>query len=378
MEYSEGRQSLTQFNDDENKVLVKDDSFKRIGLALRKARRQEELSIKDVSQHLRISVDYLQKLEAGLFDDLPAPVYVSGFLRSYGQFLRLEPGSLPRRYEALILNKNKKPSHKMPLGTRPPQRSAPVIASMLVILSGVTYASWFWFKGTTEVASSATTIANEIPKTNQKNEITIENASINGVRLGLGDKTITSDAANQGLTDTVNEKWILPETAALSQSGSEITSDVKDEVKKGLLNAGNLKTILQNRSLEKVETNKSEPLSEFTENQILAKPLDDNSPLQNSNTAVANLRDPAQEITIHAVAASWVEIVRDNGEEVMAKLMQAGDVYVVDGNLNLYLSTGNAGGLMVIIGSSDPLPIGGVGEIVRDLPLSKGKLRKIL
>ena len=136
--------------------------------------------------------------------------------------------------------------------------------------------------------------------------------------------------------------------------------------------------ILQNRALEKVGTNKSEPLSEFTENQILAKPFDDNSPLQSSNTAVANLRDPSQEITIRAVAASWVEIVRDNGEEVMAKLMQAGDVYVVDGNLNLYLSTGNAGGLMVIIGSSDPLPIGGVGEIVRDLPLSKGKLRKVL
>ena len=55
---------MTQLNNDENKVLVKDDSFKRIGLTLKKARRQEELSIKDVSQRLRISMDYLQKLEA--------------------------------------------------------------------------------------------------------------------------------------------------------------------------------------------------------------------------------------------------------------------------------------------------------------------------
>ena len=106
--------------------------------------------------------------------------------------------------------------------------------------------------------------------------------------------------------------------------------------------------------------------------------LDDNSSLQNGSTAVANLRDPGQEITIRAVAASWVEIVRDNGEEVMAKLMQAGDVYVVDGNMNLYLSTGNAGGLTVVIGVSDPLPVGGIGEIVRDLPLSTAKLHKLL
>jgi hypothetical protein len=100
--------------------------------------------------------------------------------------------------------------------------------------------------------------------------------------------------------------------------------------------------------------------------------------LLNSNRAIAELRDPAKEITIRAVAASWVEIVRDNGEEVMAKLMQAGDSYVVEGNTRLFLSTGNAGGLTVVIGTDDPLPMGDIGEIVRDLPLVTEKLRKTL
>ena len=31
-----------------------------------------------------------------------------------------------------------------------------------------------------------------------------------------------------------------------------------------------------------------------------------------------------------------LRIVRDNGEEVMAKLMQAGDSYVVEGNTRLF------------------------------------------
>jgi cytoskeleton protein RodZ len=96
------------------------------------------------------------------------------------------------------------------------------------------------------------------------------------------------------------------------------------------------------------------------------------------NSATANLRVPAQEITIRAVAASWVEIVRDNGEEVMAKLMQVGDSYVVEGNTRLYLSTGNAGGLEIVIGSDDPRPIGETGQIVRDLPLVTDKLRQTL
>ena len=119
-------------------------------------------------------------------------------------------------------------------------------------------------------------------------------------------------------------------------------------------------------------------LDELTKTQILPPSNATPEDLRTSNTAIAHLRDPEKEITIQAVAASWVEIVRDNGEEVMAKLMQAGDSYVVDGNTRLYLSTGNAGGLMVVIGVGDPVLMGDIGEIVRDLPLVIDKLRKIL
>ena len=69
--------------------------------------------------------------------------------------------------------------------------------------------------------------------------------------------------------------------------------------------------------------------------------------------------------------------MRDNGEEVMAKLMQAGDSYVVEGNTRLYLSTGNAGGLQVVVGGDDPRSIGEIGQIVRDLPLVTDKLRQV-
>ena len=70
--------------------------------------------------------------------------------------------------------------------------------------------------------------------------------------------------------------------------------------------------------------------------------------------------------------------MRDNGEEVMAKLMRVGDSYVVEGNTRLYLSTGNAGGLEIVIGNDDPRLIGETGQIVRDLPLVTNKLRQML
>ena len=131
-------------------------------------------------------------------------------------------------------------------------------------------------------------------------------------------------------------------------------------------------------SLPKAETSNQILSDELVKTQILTARNTATVDLLDSNTAIAKLRDPAKEITIRAVAASWVEIVRDNGEEVLAKLMQAGDSYVVEGNARLFLTTGNAGGLMVVIGTDDPLSMGDIGEIVRDLPLVTDELRKSL
>ena len=82
---------------------VADDSFEQIGSTLQQARRAQGLKISDVSQQLRISVDYLSKLELGAFDQLPAPAYVTGFLRSYGQFVEVDPTALVARYNDCLL-----------------------------------------------------------------------------------------------------------------------------------------------------------------------------------------------------------------------------------------------------------------------------------
>ena len=95
-----------------------------------------------------------------------------------------------------------------------------------------------------------------------------------------------------------------------------------------------------------------------------------------SAAAVAKSRDPDQEVTIRATASSWVEIVRGDGTTVLKKLMKAGEIYVVDDGSALYLSTGNAGGIELVMAGNDIIKIGTIGEIVRDLPLSKIRMRE--
>ena len=108
----------------------------------------------------------------------------------------------------------------------------------------------------------------------------------------------------------------------------------------------------------------------------VVSPDPDRQQAPGSAAAVATSRDPSLELTIRATASSWVEIVRGDGTAVLKKLMRAGESYVVDDGSALYLSTGNAGGIEIVTAGNEITTIGKMGEIVRDLPLAKNRLRE--
>ena len=71
-----------------------------IGITLRSARVQKGLTIDQVAQDTRISSRFLEALENEAFEELPAPVYVRGFLRSYANYLHIDAQPLLDRLNA--------------------------------------------------------------------------------------------------------------------------------------------------------------------------------------------------------------------------------------------------------------------------------------
>jgi len=64
------------------------DALRReLGLRLRSAREQRNLSMQDVAARLHIRQDYLEALENADWERLPEEVYALGFLRQYARFL---------------------------------------------------------------------------------------------------------------------------------------------------------------------------------------------------------------------------------------------------------------------------------------------------
>jgi len=65
-----------------------------IGETLRSSRERRGITVEQVAQDTRISLRFIEALEDEQFDELPAPVYVRGFLRSYANYLKLDPQPL--------------------------------------------------------------------------------------------------------------------------------------------------------------------------------------------------------------------------------------------------------------------------------------------
>ena len=69
-----------------------------VGRILLQARTSRGLSLDDVERDTRIAKRFLEALERDDFNALPAPVYCRAFLRTYSQYLGLDPKEVMRFY----------------------------------------------------------------------------------------------------------------------------------------------------------------------------------------------------------------------------------------------------------------------------------------
>ena len=385
---------------------IMNDSFKKIGKELQAARIELGLRTADVARELRISADYLRLLESGDFDQLPAPTYVSGFLRSYGKFMGLDGADLAGRFYAINGDASSTIDYKLPVTAGPPQRSAPAVASLFVVLALIGYGGWYWFGGPTTPDATAESelavveIDNKQPGLMEKNAIgqRLETKSQTTSVTVLGDQVtpvviaknneagkqsplnptgidVSSGAGDNPINDARNAaRANISGSAALGSNEPVITGDAAETVTRKITTAASSPSLVTDSDAATELANKVARLENTDDAAVTPSPIQQLVP--GSAAALATSRDPDHEITIRATASSWVEIVRGDGTAVLKKLMKTGETYVVDTSIALYLSTGNAGGIELVNAGNDVITIGAIGEIVRDLPLANNRLRE--
>ena len=74
-----------------NGFKTKEINLPSLGEQLKKAREEQGVSLEQASKATKIQIKYLDFLENGEYENLPADVYIRSFLKSYASFLKINP-----------------------------------------------------------------------------------------------------------------------------------------------------------------------------------------------------------------------------------------------------------------------------------------------
>ena len=406
---------------------VEQDSFRAIGADLGVARLEAGMQLQELAQLVRISRHHLKNLEAGDFDLLPGATYVSGYIRTYSREVGLDPEVMTQRYRALLTDREAKPSYSFPVDRQQPQHSGAMMASIMVIFACLGYGGWYAAGkpdlvaalvgeapqetvAAPQVETTATEPDNLIIQANEQEladaapaetsplmetgEVAIQAVVETAIPAAQedGDTAITSatpqtvapDPATM-VTEHGTETEQLAAAASGTQSATGLPATTEEAPGEDTLaaatapSAGDVDAQTEDVAVAAADTDvpaAAVTADDTASNQSAASASEDS--LASTGVAYARQRVPELEITVRATSISWIEIIRNDGEEVMAKLMREGEIYVVDSRDRLYLSTGNAGGVELVFHDGAVQSVGESGEILRDLPLDADRLRNQL
>ena len=173
-----------------------------LGEELKALRQSRGISIRDVVARTRIQRNYLEALESGHYQDLPAGVYTRGFIKSYADFLGLESRDYLRRYTKekeiqtnILSQRNIPPKNKSSMPPRSfiitPKRTITGLIILLVLFT----VFYIYYQVNSFVSPPKLTL--ETPAENMKirsNSITVRGKtdseatlSINGQKIFVND-----------------------------------------------------------------------------------------------------------------------------------------------------------------------------------------------
>ncbi len=69
------------------------------GEYLKRERQLRQISLEEIADGTKIGIRMLRAMEADQWNELPAEVFIKGFIKSYAEFIGLVPGEVLLRYE---------------------------------------------------------------------------------------------------------------------------------------------------------------------------------------------------------------------------------------------------------------------------------------
>jgi cytoskeleton protein RodZ len=130
-----------------------------LGIRLRELREAKGVSLDDIARSTRVGRRHLEALETDTWAELPAPVFVKGFIRAYCDFLDASPNEPLRLYQEASGEPVKALRVQHATRAVPSRRAGPLVVSVILFLAlgASLFALRVGLKGSTRQAPPETT-----------------------------------------------------------------------------------------------------------------------------------------------------------------------------------------------------------------------------
>jgi cytoskeleton protein RodZ len=309
-----------------------------IGETLRDARQQRGLDLDMVANELMIRRFYLEALEQGSFKDLPEHVYATGFVRNYANYLGLDAAQAVEQFKREAYGTRSGAYQVELVMPQPvtqsvmPGRSAILSACIVLgaIVTGIIVANR---EHGSDVAVPS------IPAPASALDVTVPSLP----NMPLPDAEIAGDTLPPDIgAPTEAPLFDVPETVNVATPAAVTATDTSPQA-----------AAQPNAATATTATAVSADA-----------PADASASPGMSNAAAITGR-----VVVEALQSSWVEIKDTKGVILFTNILKAGQLLPIPDQAGVTLTTGNAGGLRVLVDGKAVAPIGQPNEVKRNVPL---------
>lgn len=365
-----------------------------VGGLLRAARLRHGLSVPDVAVALRIRRPYLDAIEDGRLSALPAPAYAIGFVKSYAAALGLDQEEIARRWRDETGNAAaKKPELSFPAPV--PERGIPAGALIVVgvVMAAGLYGGWYYLTGTGQRVAD---IVPALPERLARIETAPAPAAPPPPAASVPQAAFPQAASPPAaFPPAAFPPAATPPAPAPSQAAAPAPAAIAPiQAPQPILPPIAATQPAPEAPRITLPATGPWPTGPAVTPESLLPPRPAGQGPASASAAPLNpppvAQPPAAEpavasygagddsrVLLRARADSWIQVrERTGGTVLFNRVLRPGETYRVPTRPGLLLTTGNAGGLEVVL-DGDALPtLGQQGAVRRDLPLEPDQLKQ--
>ncbi len=314
------------------------------GQDLREQREALGADLVDIADTLCIRREFLEALEAGDYDVLPGPTYAVGFVRTYANHLGLDGDKLAWQFKIEISGES--PTAKLDFPTPAQESRIPrgAIVLVTVLLALTIYGVWYYMN------ARELNFEDIIPKVPLLLGGKVEAPAVPVPADGEPTPAAQGDAADENTGSGPAASGGAPppsEAEAAAESPPPAPAEAAQPP--------------QSAPAEAAQPPQSAP----AEAASVVSP----APAE-AAPAIVSTR-----IEIRAKVDSWVQVRTAEGTLLMTRILAQGTSYEVPPQKGLRLTTGNAGGLEILVDGVPVPPLGPFGAVRRDVVLDAERLK---